>query len=785
VVLDALGVGLVVVVLELWLIFRWGGQGTTDWVDDVAEAAAAFTGTIACLLAARRCRGSHGVVWALLAASTAAWGLGQAVWTVYELGAGRTVPFPGLPDIGFLGSATLAGAAIVVWPSSSAIRSFRARGLLDGVIIATSVFMLSWVLVLEKIYEASGAGTLSAVIGLAYPICDIAIISLVVIRLTSRGPKRIAPLLLVGSGLALLAVADSTFAVLTTTGTYGGGNPVDGGWIAGFLLIAFGARLASPDDLNSPERETASVLRVLFPYLPVGLAALLTALNLVDGSPLDRVEQTQFMVLALLVLARQLVTLFDLHQHQVRLESEAGVHTELLHRHAYYDDLTGLANRSTLADAIAAAALAQKPVAVLLLDLDGFTVVNDTLGHAAGDRLLVTLADRFRTWVRPGDTAARLGGDEFAFLLNDVVFDDDALQAAERLLEAVRPPVTLEGQEIFITASAGVVVSGAPTDAGELLRNADVAMNASREQGRGRALLFEPSMHGRLVEQFTLEADLRQAVERGELLTYYQPTVTLRTGRCVGTEALVRWRRPQGRLVSPSEFIPLAEATGLIVQIGLFVLTAACRQTRIWQLERADDSLHVNVNLSPRQLADDSIVDQVRDALASSGLAPHCLVLEITEGILVTDPDLAVRKLRQLKELGVRLALDDFGTGYSALGYLRRFPIDVLKIDQSFVSSLHERPQDAALVGAVIGLGGALGLEVVAEGIERLEHVRLLSEMHCDTGQGYYYARPMPGPMMGQWLAASRSPLARPREPAWLCVPSRASSHRLAASPPA
>jgi diguanylate cyclase (GGDEF)-like protein len=763
-------VGLVAVVLELWLVFSWGGERTTAWVDDVAEAAAAFAATTACVLAARRCRGDHHAAWALLAASTAAWGLGQTAWSVYELGLNEPVPFPGLPDFGFLGSAVLAGVAVAVWPSSAGRGASRARALLDGAIVAASVFFLSWLLVLDTVYDASGAGSLSAVVGLAYPISDLVIVTLVVIRLTSGGTKRIAPLLLVGAGLALVAVADSTFAFLTTTGTFGYGNAFDGGWIAGFLVIALGAHLARPGDVDSPQHETASLLRVVFPYLPLVLAGLLTATKLVSRDPLDLFEQMQFTGLGLLVLVRQLLTLLDTHQHRERLESEAEVQTEQLHRQAYYDSLTGLSNRSTLADrmadATAAATLAQRSVAVLLLDLDGFKLVNDTLGHSAGDRLLVTLADRFQTCVRPGDTAARLGGDEFAFLLTDIIFPSDALEVAERLLAAVRVPVALEGQELFVTASIGVVVTDNPTDGAELLRNADVAMYAAKEDGKGRAQLFEPSMHGRLLERLELESGLRQAVECGELEVHYQPTVSLATGHCVGMEALVRWQHPHSGLVSPSEFVPLAEATGLIVPIGSWVLHTACRQTRVWQLETGDDSLHVNVNLSPRQIVDDTVVDQVRDALATSGLAPHNLVLEITEGILVQDPELAVRRLEQMKALGVRFALDDFGTGYSALGYLRRYPIDVLKIDQSFVSSLHEGRQDTALVRAVIRLGGALGLQVVAEGIERSEHVQILKEMHCDIGQGYYFAKPMPAQEMRRWLEASRSPIPAPRRPA-------------------
>ena len=762
-------------VFQLWLIFNWGGARPTTWVDDVGEAAAAFAGAACCLFAARRCAGAHRRVWVLLCASTAAWGLGQVAWSVYELGLGEQVPFPGLPDVGFLASVALAAWAVVVWPSSVERAASRARALLDSAIIAAAVFYLSWSLVLGTVYRASGAGSLSAVIGLAYPLSDIAIVSLVVIRLTSRSGRRVTPLLLVGAGLALISVADSTFAVLTTTGTFGNGTAFDGGWSTGFLLIALGAWLARPSDLDTPQRETASLVRLVFPYLPLLLAGLLTVARVIMGHSLDRVEQALFTCLGALIILRQLVALLDTHQHRPRLETEVEVHTEELHRHACYDALTGLANRPTLAgrvtNAAVAAAQARTSIAVMLLDLDGFKIVNDTLGHATGDRLLVTLADRFQAVTRPGDTAARLGSDEFAFLLNDVVFASDAVEIAERLLATAGVPVSLEGQEIFPTASIGVVLADTPTDGEELLRNADVAMYAAKEQGKGAVRLFEPSMHGRLLERLALESGLRQAVERSELEVYYQPTVDIATGRCVGAEALVRWQHPDRGLVAPSEFIPMAEANGLIVPIGAWVLNTACRQTRAWQLECGDESLHVNVNLSPRQILDDGVVDQVREALAASGLPGHSLVLEITEGILVREPEIAVLKLEQMKALGVRLALDDFGTGYSALSYLRRFPFDILKIDRSFVSSLHQGRQDSALVRAVISLGGALGMEVVAEGIDRPEHVGILKAMHCDTGQGYFYAEPMPPEVMRAWLADSRSPaIPSPRNAASLNV---------------
>jgi EAL domain-containing protein (putative c-di-GMP-specific phosphodiesterase class I) len=296
-------------------------------------------------------------------------------------------------------------------------------------------------------------------------------------------------------------------------------------------------------------------------------------------------------------------------------------------------------------------------------------------------------------------------------------------------------------------------VHSADLAAGEvLLRDADVAMYVAKESGKDCVRLFETSMHGRLLARLELEAGLRTAVRNGELRLHYQPTIDLETGACLGMEALLRWERPGQGTVQPGDFIPLAEATGLIVPIGEWVLEAACRQLALWQAQPGCEELHVNVNLSPRQLADPEVAQHVAHALAVSGIAPHSLVLEITEGALVSDPEDAARTLEQIKALGVRLALDDFGTGYSALGYLHRFPIDILKIDRSFVSSLHQSAHDPALVRAVIGLGSALGLEVVAEGIEQEQHAAILRRLNCPTGQGFLYGRPMAVDDMATWM---------------------------------
>jgi diguanylate cyclase (GGDEF)-like protein/PAS domain S-box-containing protein len=432
----------------------------------------------------------------------------------------------------------------------------------------------------------------------------------------------------------------------------------------------------------------------------------------------------------------------------------ARLEAQLVHQ-AFHDPLTGLANRTLFRDRVEEALVreGQEPdgVVALFLDLDDFKTVNDSLGHREGDRLLVVVAERLLNATRGCDTVARLGGDEFAVLLQNARTDDDAVVVAERIVQALSTPIALAGQEVSVGASVGIARARPGDGAEELLRNADVAMYKAKQRGKNTHEIFAPAMHAAVVNRLELEADLRRLVADGcgELVVHYQPIVRLADGRVTGVEALVRWQHPRRGLVAPCAFIPAAEATGLIVPLGRWVLREACAQAARWQARRAASSvpgepLSVTVNLSARQLQHPGLVDDVREALTEAGLPPSSLVLEITESMIVEDTAAARATLGALKALGVRLAIDDFGTGYSSLGYLQQFPIDVLKIDRAFVEGIARGGPRAALARTIVALGDSLALPCVAEGIEDDVQRKHLQALGCVYGQGYLFARPLP-----------------------------------------
>jgi diguanylate cyclase (GGDEF)-like protein/PAS domain S-box-containing protein len=419
---------------------------------------------------------------------------------------------------------------------------------------------------------------------------------------------------------------------------------------------------------------------------------------------------------------------------------------ERVHYLATHDEMTSLPNRAmfsqVLGHAIDTAARHNRKLAVLFIDLDRFKIINDSLGHDAGDQLLKEIALRFKACLRASDVVARLGGDEFVVLVEEIADPQHAANVARNLLSVTLKPVEIMGQECRVTASIGI--STFPDDAGDpqaLMKNADLAMYVAKEEGKNNYQFYSKEVSSLSIERLVLETNLRRALERDEFTIQYQAKVNIKTNEITGVEALLRWWNHDLGSVSPVRFIPLAEDTGLIVPIGKWVLKTACAQNVAWQRQGLPP-ICMGVNLSPRQFKDSNLLRDIRDVLTQTGMAPELLELEITEGVVMNDVDQAVKKLHAIKDMGIRLAIDDFGTGYSSLAQLKRFPIDTLKVDRSFIRDIPADSEDKAITEAIIAMGRTLGVTVVAEGVETAEQQAFLRSRACDEMQGFYFSKP-------------------------------------------
>ena len=727
--------------------------------------AVAFLAAFACTRRGLRLRGSLRTSWVLLGASCGAWAVGQTIWTIYETGFGVEVPFPSWADAGYLAAVPLAAAGLIIMPAAAQSMAGLLRIVLDGVMVALALFCTSWILVLGPLFEAGGDSLLGTILSLAYPVGDVVTITMLIfalLRARQGGEAARQPLYLVGLGLTGIALADSGFVYLTSQTSYTSGSFIDIGWFAGFAVLFVAARRPErPAPTADSEQGLRFVSSLSVPYTPVVIMATTVLFQHLRGQALDGTATFTAMAVLLLIVLRQVLTLrenlgllrtledrVELRTAELRRRDEdrKRLQEELSHQ-AFHDSLTGLANRALFKDRVDHALKRfqrrRRPLAVFFLDLDRFKAINDSFGHASGDALLIAVSKRLSDCVRDEDTVARIGGDEFAVLVENLAGEAEVRIVAERVKEAFRDPIVIDGRELAVAASIGIALSEAGTEtADDLLRNADLAMYRAKAAGGG-ARQYAPEMHAGMIDRLELESDLRQALVRNQLYLVYQPIVDLRTGRLSGAEALLRWQHPSRGVVSPADFIPVAESSGMIVPIGEWVLRQACRDARRWDGIRGGEQLSVSVNLSGRQLQTSELPSIVPHALLDAGLAPGRLTLEMTESMLIDRSDEMLSLLHELRRIGVRLAIDDFGTGYSSLSYLHRFPVDVVKIDRSFIESLTGEADETSLVGSIIRIGQGMRLATVAEGIEDAAQLRALQRLGCEHGQGYHFARPM------------------------------------------
>jgi len=754
---------LVTAVLAVALVIATGLGGPTVvlWVSDLAQLVLASTAGTTTLRLAARLHGRLRTCWALMGTGFLGWAAGQAVWSWYELVLGRETPFPSPADFGFLLLPVTVAVGLWAYPAGSQAARWR-RGL-DAATVTAALGLVWWSTALGVLAEGGAQDELAFWVGLAYPASDLAVLTLVVLLL-SRVVHQRAALSLVGAGIAAISVSDSGFAYLATTDAYGGGA-VDLGWVVGFALVAAApwAWDWAPEPVAAATDDVAHRPGSALPYVPVVLAGVTVAVDVLAGDGLNGAEGTLAGLVVLLVLTRQWAVL----RENLGLVKRLADREAQLRHLAFHDGLTGLANRALFADRVSHAldlhSRDGRPVAVLFCDLDDFKVVNDTLGHAAGDELLVRVAERLRGALRAGDTLARLGGDEFAVLLED---GGAPVAVASNVVHCLSSPFTLGGRALEVGVSIGFTTApafGPATTADVLLTQADTAMYAAKRAGKGTTCAFELGMELAEVTDDGTRRSLGEALQTRALRVAYQPIVDVQTGRVRGLEALARWDR-DGVAVPPDVFIAAAERTGLIADLTALVLDLVCTQVAAWERELGRTDLTVAVNVCSQQITDLAFPGQVRAVLQHHRVRPQQLVLEITESGLLTDPDAAGEVTAALRRLGVGLSLDDFGTGYSSLAHLRTVPVDTLKIDRGFVDGLGRGAQQDRFTSALLRLGDDLGLAVVAEGVEHPEQLEALRALGCRLAQGYLLGRPQPAADLTARLRTDLAPIAVPAQ---------------------
>ena len=729
-----------------------------DAAKDLTYSMVGISSTICVWLGVRWHRPAERLGWYLLGAANACFVCGDGVLDVYDLVLHRSAPFPSVADaLYLLGYPFLFAGVFRISRTRGARDSREARA--DAAIVCIGALAVSWQFLMHSYAHDSTVDWFGKLVTMAYPMMDLGVMFIVVSALLCGVARRSSDKLIIAAITAML-IGDFVYDVLVLRGAYTVGNPVDAAFLINYVLIAVAALHPSMAQALVAATDGRTAGRRWMPLVASAgfVSPVILLIGGVAGVAVDVpvLAGTSIALFALIVV--RFSWLFSRTRQQTLLLAERGeslqnaldtqlVLQEDLRHQAFHDGLTGLPNRVLLHDrvdhALAGLSRSGGMVALCFCDLDGFKAVNDSLGHQAGDELLVVAAKRLASIVRGGDTVARLGGDEFAVLFDNIPTPDIATALAERMVSVLRQPAAAAGQQTSLTVSVGIAFADAGTTTEQLLSEADTAMYEAKALGKDRFTVFESQMRSQLIDRLAMTNAFRGSLERDEFFLEYQPQISLVDGALEGFEALVRWQHPTLGHLGPYRFIPLAEDTGFIVELGRWVLEAACREAAAWP-SRGGAPLAVSVNLSARQLDDPNLAMDVATALTRSGLNPEQLILEITESVLMLDPVRTAQVLTDLKTTGIRIAIDDFGTGYSSLSYLRLFPVDMLKIDKSFVDPLTDpKSEGAAFVKTILRLARDLHLITIAEGVEDATQQTVLTQLHCDSAQGYLISHPL------------------------------------------
>ncbi|MEO5833953.1 MAG: EAL domain-containing protein [Nakamurella sp.] len=732
-----------VIIVVIGIVFGTstpGSPGITAFGDATQLALSAAAG-ISALFTVRRSTGRLRASWTWIAAGVLGWSVGQLIWTWSELVL-HADPFPSAADVGYLAFPVCVAIGLWMFPTSQP-PGIRLRNVLDGLVVVSALLAISWSTVLATTFAVNSGETVGPLlVSIAYPIGDVLFIGMTIYSLTRPSPHRRTQVLLAAAMVAM-AASDTPFTYLSAIGTYETGSLLDLGWVAAFGLIAVTAiRSRDVETAADDEKLATHDAPFIVPYVPLLVAAVVVVgVNITTGRTLGPVELTCFAVATVAVIGRQYLTTVE----NRRLIAEVAAREDQLRRQATMDLLTGLTNRALFNDRVGHALELHRrdmrPLAIMFCDLDDFKAVNDTFGHAAGDELLIRVSDRLRGALRTGDTLARFGGDEFAILIED---GGESTAVGARIIESLRPPFAIVGSMITVRMSVGMIEVG-PDDPcptlESLLANADHAMYSAKRSGKGKLALYDPTMMAPNVLDLPLQRPLAAAILAGGIGAEYQPVVSLSDGLVVGLEALARWQH-EDIDIPPSQFVPLALRSGLIGGLTTNTLRTACADLAAWSARLGHRDLRVAVNVPPALITDPGFPDVLAEVLSQHAINADQVVLEITEEALLGDVSTAKSVTRALAGLGIPLALDDFGKGYSSLVHLQHIPLRILKIDMAFVAEIDRDRRAERLVRALLGLGRDLGLDVVAEGVERVSQADVLRELGCPFAQGTLFASP-------------------------------------------